>query len=185
MGRNNYYVIVDKGPFAHPLVKWLFEGCGFLKLEGDNSDEVLRRAGELAVQKKPVIVSLYGYGVDFGEEVRPRSGGIRIAHAARADIYPVHLWIEDGKRIMKSFRTQGKSYPFSVFHDTLYFATFCPPLRHAEWAGETLSYEDATKLALRVEEGFTRREEEIRAELRAGRWDGTSRRGGTDHQVLY
>jgi len=186
LGRNNWYVIVDKGPFAHPVVKWLFRGSGFLKLEGGNADEVIRQAGAIVASRQPLIVSLYGYGVDFGEKVRPRTGGIRIAHVAKADIYPVHLMIEEGKRIMKDFRNRkGEKFPFSVFHDTLYFATFCPPLRFADWSREEMSYEDYTRIAFTVEETFQEREKAITADIQAGRYDGLPRRGGADRQVLY
>jgi 1-acyl-sn-glycerol-3-phosphate acyltransferase len=186
IGRNNYYVIVDKGPFAHPLVSWLFNRSGFLKLEGSNADDVIARSAEVAAEGKPLIVSLFGYGVDFGEKVRPRTGGIRIAHAAGADIFPIHLMIEEGKRLMKAFRNhRGESFPFSVFHETLYFATFLPPLRHEDWAREGMSYDDYTAVAAGLEQQFLEQEAAITAELRAGRWDGVPRRGGADRQVLY
>ena len=186
LGRNNYYVIVDKGPFAHPLVNWLFNRSGFLKLDGSNADGVIGQAQQIAADRKPLIISLYGYGVDFGEKVRPRTGGIRIAHGAGADIYPVHLMIEEGKRIMKDFRNhRGESYPFSVFHDTLYFATICPPLRFEEWSRPQMSYEDYTKVAQQLEATFLANEARINAGLRAGTWDGVPRKGGTRKQIVY
>ena len=185
IGRNNWYVIVDKGPFAHPLVNWLFKNSGFLKLEGDNSDAVIQQAVDIAAAKKPLIVSLKGYGGDFGEVVRPRTGAIRIAHMAKADIYPVHLWIEDGKRIMKGFTFRGETYPFSVFHDTLYFATFCPPLRYEHYGKEAMTYKDYTTMAYAMEATFDEMEKKIRGELAAGRYDGVPRKGGTKTQILY
>jgi 1-acyl-sn-glycerol-3-phosphate acyltransferase len=185
IGRNNWYVIVDKGPFAHPLVNWLFKNSGFLKLEGDNSDEVIQQAVDIAARRLPLIVSLKGYGVDFGEVVRPRTGGIRIAHLARADIYPVHLMIEEGKRIMKGFKLSGENYPFTVFHDTLYFATFCTPLRYEEYARDSMTYDDYKSIALNMEATFDEMEKKIKAELAAGRYDGLPRKGGAKTQIHY
>jgi 1-acyl-sn-glycerol-3-phosphate acyltransferase len=186
IGRNNFYVIVDKGPFAHPLVNWLFKNSGFLKLEGDNGDEVIRKAADIAGARLPLIISLKGYGVDFGEEVRPRTGGIRIAHYAKADIHPVHLMIENGKRIMKGFKgAAGQNYPFTVFHDTFYFATFCAPLRYDEYARDTMTYEDYKAIAYKVEATFNDSEKKIQADLAAGRFDGLPRKGGAKTQIRY
>lgn len=185
IGVNNTYFIVDKGPFAHPLVKWLFEHCGFLKLEGDNSDDVIQKAVEIAASRRPLIVSLKGYGVDFGEKVRPRTGAIRIAHMAKADIYPVHLMIEEGKRIMKGFKVSGQNYPFTVFHDTLYFATFCAPLRYEHYARESMTYEDYKSIAYGMEATFDDMEKRINGEIAAGKFDGVRRKGGAQTQIRY
>jgi hypothetical protein len=186
IGRNNWYVIVDKGPFAHPLVNWLFKNSGFLKLEGDNGDEVVRKASEIVSGRLPLIVSLKGYGVDFGEQVRPRTGGIRIAHDAQADIYPVHLMIEEGKRIMKGFKgASGQNYPFTVFHDTLYFATFCVPLRYEEYSRDSMTYDDYKAIAYGIEATFDGMERRIHGELAAGRYADMPRRGGLRTQVRY
>ncbi len=186
IAQNNFYVIADKGPFAHPLVNWLFHNAGFLKLEGDNADDVIKRAGVIVEAKRPVIISLYGYGTDFGEKVRPRTGGIRIAHATKADIYPLHLMIEEGKLIMKSFRRRrGEHYPFSVFHETLYFMTFCPPMRFEDWAQDGMTYEDYTKVAYSVEEKFHALEKTITADIGTGRYEDAPRRGGATRQVIF
>jgi 1-acyl-sn-glycerol-3-phosphate acyltransferase len=186
IGSNNWYVIVDKGPFAHPLVNWLFLNSGFLKLEGDNGEEVIQKAAEIVANKLPLIISLKGYGVDFGEKVRPRTGGIRIAHNGKADIYPVHLMIEDGKRIMKGLKgVSGQNYPFTVFHDTLYFATFCPPLRYEDYARDSMTYDDYKAIAFGIEATFDEMERKIRADLAAGRYNGMPRKGGAKTQVHY
>ena len=186
IGRNNYYVIVAGGPFAHPLVKWLFSNAGFLKIEQDSGDEVIGKACQLVAARHPLIISLKGYGVDFGEEVRARTGGIRIAHAAKANIYPVHLMIEEGKRIMKGFKdASGTNYPFTVFHDTMYFATFLPPLRYEEYAKEEMSYEDYQQIAYSIESKFAAIQENIERALLEGRFAGVARRGGCRKQVYY
>jgi len=56
---------------------------------------------------------------------------------------------------MKAFRNhRGDSFPFSVFHETLYFATFLPPLRYEEWARDGMSYEDYGAVASDIEQRF-------------------------------
>jgi 1-acyl-sn-glycerol-3-phosphate acyltransferase len=186
IGRNNYYVIVADGPFAHPLVKWLFGNAGFMKLTKDNSDEVIGKACQLVAAMHPLIISLKGYGVDFGEEVRPRTGGIRIAHAAKANIYPIHLMIEEGKRIMKGFKdASGTNYPFTVFHDTLYFATFLAPLRYEEYAKNEMGYEDFRRIAYSIEADFNATQADIERSLEEGRYAGVARRGGCRAPVVY
>ena len=186
LGRNNFYVVVAGGPFAHPLVGWLFRNAGFLKLDEDNAEEVIQKAARLVQARNPLIISLKGYGVDFGEDVRPRTGGVRIAHYGKADICPVHLMIEEGKRILKGFKNAtGKNYPFTVFHDTLYFATFCEPLRYEDYAREGMRYEDYREIAYGIEATFIESQKRIECDLREGRYAGVPRRGGSRTQVVY
>ena len=185
LSKNNFYVVVAEGPFAHPLVGWLFRGTGFPMLRSDNSEEVIRESLRLMDTGAPLIYSLKGYGVDFGEDVRPRTGGIRIAHLAGADIYPVHLMIEQGKMLFKYYRDgKGGVYPYTIFWNTLYFATFCEPLRYADYSREVMRYEDYREIAFRLNDVFNRTQAGLEQELedngaryrRMRRWGGVGKR---------
>jgi 1-acyl-sn-glycerol-3-phosphate acyltransferase len=180
-----FCVVVASDPFASNTVQWLFGGAGFLKLDKDNGDRVIEEAAEVIREGKPLIISLKGMGTDFGEDVRPRTGGIRIARAAKADIYPVLLMIEDGKRIIRQFRKKGESYPYSVFHNTLYFARFLEPIRYEDYAREEFGYEECKAIAFNIDSLFTREEESIREDMRAriDHYSKIKRRGGSDIQV--
>jgi 1-acyl-sn-glycerol-3-phosphate acyltransferase len=187
LSRDNFYVVVAEGPFAHPLVRWLFRGTGFPMLRSDNSEEVIRESLRLMDTGAPLIYSLKGYGVDFGEDVRPRTGGIRIAHLAGADIYPVHLMIEQGKMIFKYYRDgKGGVYPYTIFWNTLYFATFCEPIRYEDYAREGMRFEDYREIAFRINDVFNRtqagREQEL--EDNGSRYRRMRRWGGVGKRVL-
>lgn len=185
LSRRNFYVVVADGPFASPLVRWLFRGAGFLKLGPENSEEVIGEAVRRTAAGTPLIYSLKGYGVDFGEDVRPRTGCIRIADAAGADIYPVHQMIEPGKMFFRYYKDRaGKSYPYTMFRDTLYFNTFLPPLRHADWSRPGMGYEDYRRIAYAIEDSFVKTRGEIEGDMavrpdhyrRMPRWGGSPRR---------
>jgi 1-acyl-sn-glycerol-3-phosphate acyltransferase len=184
ISKDHFYIVVAEGPFAHPLVKWLFSNSGFLKVDSENSDSVVDAAAGLIMTKHPLIMSLKGYGVDFGEKVRPRTGGIRMADAAKADIYPVHLMIEEGKMIFKAFTKGGTKYPFTVFHDTLYFATFCTPLLYKDYHRDGMSYEGYKEIAYSIETTFDTTQERLLGELKEGRYADLPRRGGSPSQLL-
>lgn len=187
LSRRNFYVVVADGPFASPLVRWLFGGAGFLKLGNDNSEQVVQDAARLAAEGNPLVYSLKGYGVDFGEDVRPRTGCIRIADLAGADIYPVHQMIEQGTMFFRYLRDRaGKSYPYTMFTNTLYFSTFLPPLRHEDWSRPGMSYEDYRRIAYGIEDSFVRTRESIERDLadRAPYWRAQKRRGGSPRRPL-
>jgi len=185
LASRNYYVVVADGPFANPLVRWLFAGAGFLKLGADNGDEVIAEAVRRVKDGSPLVYSLKGYGVDFGEDVRPRTGCVRIADAASADIYPVHQMIEKGTMYFRYFRDRaGKSYPYTMFRNTLYFNTFLPPLRHAAWSRPGMTYEDYRRIAYAIDDSFRAMQSGIERDMaarpqcyrRMRRWGGAPRR---------
>lgn len=186
LSRDNFYVVVAEGPFAHPLVRWLFRGTGFPMLRSDNSEEVIRESLRLMDTGAPLIYSLKGYGVDFGEDVRPRTGGVRIAHLAGADIYPVHLMIEKGKMIFKYYRRKGSVYPYTIFWNTLYFATFCQPILYADYAKEGMSYKDYREIAFHINDVFNQTQAKLERDLEenSARYRRMRRWGGVGKRVL-
>jgi len=188
LARNNFYVVVAEGPFAHPLVAWLFRGAGFIELQSDDSAKAIQHSCQIIQSGRPLIYSLKGFGVDYGEDVRPRTGSIRIAHYSGADIYPVHLMIEEGKRIFKYYRkSETESHKYTVFSDTLYFVTFCEPLRYSEYAKGDMEYEDYREIAYGIEETFVQQQRRIEKQLEEDReyYRGLKRRGGSKKRVFF
>ena len=187
ISRRNFYIVVAEGPFAHPLVSWIFHHSGFFQLTKGNSQKVIEETGRLVENGNPLIYSLKGYGVDFGEDVRPRTGGIRAAHLAQADICPIQLMLEnDEKRIFKYYnKSKTESYPYTVFHNTLYFVTFLPSLRYEDYAKENMTYEDYKKIAFSIEDSFTKSQDEIRQRMKADSefYKKIKRKGGSKKQV--
>jgi len=185
ISKRNFHVVVAEGPFSHPIVGWLFPRAGFPMLRADNSEQAIQEALRLMGSGAPLIYSLKGYGVDFGERVRPRTGGIRIAAMAGADLYPVHLMIEPGKMLFRWYRDRnGGVFPYTIFWNTLYFVTFCEPIRCEQYAGEGMGYEEHRGIASRIDGVFSETQSRLEAELtreasryrRMRRWGGASRR---------
>lgn len=188
ISKNNFYVVVYKDPFDHPIAGWLFRKVDFPKLDPGKSEQMIRESCRLIEANNPLIYSLKGYGVDFGEDVKPRTGGIRIAHRAEADIYPVHLMIEPDKMIFKYFKDRkGGVYPYTIFKDTLYFVTFYKPLRYADYAKENMMYEDFQEVAYGIETIFqdTRKRIEQELEEKADTYRNLKKKGGSDTQVFF
>jgi 1-acyl-sn-glycerol-3-phosphate acyltransferase len=129
------FFIIAEGPFVHPLVSRLFQGAGFVKLNYSSPRRAIQESVELVSSGKPLLCSMYGYGIDFGEDVPPETGAIRIAHQAKADIVPTLLMIEEGKRIFKWYRdSRGDLYPYTYFKDSLFFLSFAEPIRYEDYS---------------------------------------------------
>jgi 1-acyl-sn-glycerol-3-phosphate acyltransferase len=188
IAKNSFHVVVYQDPFNHPIAGWIFRNIGFPKLEPEKSDRMIEEACGIIESHRPLIYSLKGYGVDFGEDVKPRTGGIRIAHRARADIYPVHLMIEPGKMIFKYYKDRkGGVFPYTIFKDTLYFVTFCKPLRHEEYARAEMGYEEFQDIAYRIEGEFQSIQKRLERELekKQASYNGRRKRGGSDKKVCF
>jgi 1-acyl-sn-glycerol-3-phosphate acyltransferase len=187
VAKNNFYVVVYKDPFNHPIAGWLFRNIGFPKLESDNADQMIEESCRLIRENHAIVYSLKGYGVDFGQDVKPRTGGIRIAHCAQADIYPVHLMIEPNKLMFKYYTNRkGEVYPYTVFKDTLYFVSFCKPLRYTEYARTNMDYEAFREVSYAIESEFQETQKRIEQELPAHLdvyADGRRKRGGSAKKV--
>jgi 1-acyl-sn-glycerol-3-phosphate acyltransferase len=186
---NDFYVVVYKDPFKHPIAGWLFRNIGFPKLEPDKGDEMIEEACRLIRGNHPLVYSLKGYGVDFGQDVKPRTGGIRIAYGARADIYPVHLMIEPNKLIFKHYRNRnGEIYPYTIFKDTFYFVTFCKPLRYENYLRERMDYQAFRTIAYEIESEFQKVQAHLEGELANNpdlRDNADRKRGGSNKQVIF
>ncbi len=171
--KRNLYFIIAEGPFVHPIVGRIFKGAGFVKLNYDKPRQAIREAKELVESGKPMICSMYGYGVDFGEEVGPETGAIRIAHHAKADIVPLHVMIEEDKRTFKYYKdSKGDIYPYTIFSDTLYFLSFCKPIRYEDYAKDldTLSIKKRNavynKMAVEFDTLFKDMDKDLQKELK-------------------
>jgi 1-acyl-sn-glycerol-3-phosphate acyltransferase len=184
---SRFSVVMDEGAFNFPVIRRLFSAAGFIPLVKSDSG----RAVEAAVAKiragVPVVNSLTGGGSTIGDEERPRTGGIRIAHLAGASIHPVFTMVEENKKRHLSFKgTDGHAYPYTTFRDTLYFVRFLPPIPASEF-GPTETYESYQKVAQRLKELADREQQKYERLLaeRKAEFDGLRRRGGAAEKVLW
>jgi 1-acyl-sn-glycerol-3-phosphate acyltransferase len=127
--------IIAEGPYVHPIVGRLFDCAGFVKLNYSNPREAIHKAEQQVRDKIPMICSMYGYGSDFGEDVPPETGAIRMAHHAKADLLPIILMIDDDQRIFKWYRdSKGTLYPYTYLSDTYFFILITKPLLYEEYS---------------------------------------------------
>jgi 1-acyl-sn-glycerol-3-phosphate acyltransferase len=192
--KNNLYFIIAEGPFVHPLVGRLFQGAGFVKLNYCRPRQAIQEAVDLVSSGKTMLCSMYGYGIDFGEDVPPETGAIRIAHQAKADIVPTIPMIEEGKRIFKWYRdSKGNLYPYTYFKDSFFFLSFAEPIRYEVYAGKL----DTPSVKKKNAE-FTRMAQQIHAtvkgveaaqrkdlEERSEYYNSLKRRGGVDTRIVW
>jgi len=192
LAKNNLYFIIAEGPFVNPLVRRLFQGAGFVKLNYAKPRQAIQDAVELVSSGKPMVCSMYGYGVDFGEEVPPETGAIRIAHQAKADIVPTLLMIEEGKRIFKWYRdSHGDLYPYTYFKNSFYFICFTEPIRYEDYSKrlDTTSVKkknaEYTRLAEQFHTMFKSMEQAQLKDLeeRAEYYNSLKRSGGSDIRI--
>jgi 1-acyl-sn-glycerol-3-phosphate acyltransferase len=192
MAKRTLFFIIAEGPFVHPLVGRLFRGAGFVKLNYDRPRQAVQESVELVSNGKPMLCSMYGYGIDFGEDVPPETGAIRIAHQARADIVPALLMIEEGKRIFKWYRdSNGYLYPYTYIKDSLYFLRFTEPIRYEEYSRsfDTPSVKkknaEYARMAQQFHTLFKRMEAAQQKDLeeRPEYYNSLKRRGGLDRRI--
>jgi 1-acyl-sn-glycerol-3-phosphate acyltransferase len=188
------FFIIAEGPFVHPLVGRIFDGAGFVKLNYDRPRQAIQESVELVSSGKPMLCSMYGYGVDFGEDVPPETGAIRIAHKAQADIVPVLLMIEEGKRIFKWYRdSNGDLYPYTYFKDSFFFLSFTEPMRYEDYSKnlETSSVKKKNAEYARLSQNIHSLFKSMAAaqqkdlEERPEYYDRIKRRGGADMLIAW
>jgi 1-acyl-sn-glycerol-3-phosphate acyltransferase len=182
-----FSAVVDGGAFQFPVVGSILRAAGFIPLDKSDSAASLSRAVQAAAAGIPLIMSLTDGAYAVGGEGRPRTGGIRIAHQAGADLYPLFTMVENDMAIHRSFKGRGgHEHPYTTFRDAFYAISFLPPILAGTFsAAETYeSYraraEALKNLAARERERFTQKLRDEAASLQE-----TPRRGGCDHRVRY
>lgn len=189
LSAHRFGMVLDREAFTVPVVGRLLTGAGFVALDKRVSEDAVQRAVATVKGGTPLLVSLTEGHTAIGRPgfERPRSGGVRIAHLAGADIFPVFVMIEEGRRRMRSFRGKGGDREvFTTFRDTLYLVSFLPPIPASSFQPEeTLaSYravaENLQKQSDRERERLTR----MLADEHE-RYDGMRRRGGSGARVNW
>ncbi len=129
MSKRFFSVMMDPGAFTYPVIGLLFKGAKFIP--AGPGEEPIAAAIAQTRSGVPFMMSLKPGGYALGKHERPRSGAIRIAIGAKADLIPLWLQIEPGKRKITRFSgVDGESYEFSVFNNTRYFAKVLEPVTY-------------------------------------------------------
>ena len=182
-------MLMDEEAFRVPVIGRILAAAQFIPLDKRVSEEAVQRAVTTVKAGTPLMVSLTeGYtAIGVSGHERPRSGGVRIAHLAGADIFPVFAMIEDGKRVMRSFRGKGGGDEvFTTFNDTLYFLSFLPPIPASSFKPEE-SIATYRAVAEDLQRQSDREGQRITALLsdERERFAGIHRRGGSGTRVRW
>ena len=158
--------VMNDEAFGYPLIGKLLAGAGYIPLVKGKGNEAIERAAESVKRNIPLMYALKSRQPVSGGNPSPRTGGIRVAHAAKATIYPLCLMIEDRARIVKEFRGPDlKKRLYSKFSKTLYLVNFCKPISYEEYAGENMTYEDYQKVALSINNIFDEEKKRVSQRL--------------------
>jgi 1-acyl-sn-glycerol-3-phosphate acyltransferase len=186
LSARRFCVVMDEGAFHFPVIGQLFHMAGFIPLVKSSADEAIGRAVDTIREGVPLVMSLTEGDSTIGVESRPRTGGVRIACLAGADIYPVFTMVEPGRRRHLSFKGRnGTTYPYTTFRDTLYAVSFLPPI-HAASLPSGGSYEENRRVADRLQDLSDLEKERFERLLADERSRSPGRsRGGSDHRVTW
>lgn len=184
---SRFSVVMDEGAFNFPVIRRIFSRAGFVPLvKGESARAVDVAVGKI-VEGIPVVMSLTGGGSTMGNEERPRTGGVRIAHLAEAAIYPIFTMVEESKKRHLDFKgVDGRRYPYTTFRDTLYFVSFLPPIPASVFTSDETydSYQKVAQalkvLADKEQARFARLLVERKADF-----DRVRRRGGSSERILW
>ena len=188
INKRNIYTMVDANAYTIPFLGWLLRGAGFIKFVKGRGKKALERARKYIEARKPFLQTLRTGEAIVGEKSRPRIGGILLAHTARANLYPIFVMVEEGKRVLKYFRGLDlKKHPYSNFHQSLYFICFGKPIRYEEYARDEMTPRDFHDVANRISDWF-KHERQARLRQLAEQRDYFShlaRIGGPEYRLVF
>jgi len=146
-----FTVLMDGAAFTFPIVGRLLRRSGFVPLDKENSAVAIEECVTRVKAGLPLIVSLHDGGSALGERGRPRTGGIRVAHMAKAKLCPVFLKLDRSRVHYRSFKGKdGKVNAYTSFRRTPYFIEFMDPL-DISYLPEEPSREQFAEIAQRLD----------------------------------
>ena len=144
---NPFRIMMDRGAFTFPIIRHFLFGARFIPLDKETSSEAVNQCVEVVKQHEPLIISLHDGDSTIGSWGRPRTGGLRIAHASGATIIPVFLYVEPDRIRHLNFKgTNGLEYPYTTFRNTRFWIHFLPPFSLTDLPADA-TYEDFRKVA--------------------------------------
>ena len=188
MSRTITYTFIDAAAYTIPGLNLLLSGAGYIKFVKGMGPKAMERAVEYIEQKKPFLQTLRTGEAIFGEVSKPRTGGIRIAYRARANIYPLFLMMEGANKITKQFRGLDlKLHPYTYFDNILYFVKFLKPVPYEEYAKEKITHRDYQNIANRIGKLFEHEKQKTLAMLKDEHeyFSKLERTGGADYKILF
>jgi 1-acyl-sn-glycerol-3-phosphate acyltransferase len=188
MSETIIYTFIDAAAYSIPGLGLLLSGAGYIKFVKGKGPKAMERAIEYIEHHKPFLQTLRTGEAILGDVSKPRTGGIRIAYQARANIYPHFLMMAGGKKITKQFRGMDfKLHPLTCFDNILYFVKFLKPIPYEEYAKEKMTHRDYQNIANRIGELFEHEKQKTLTMLKDEDeyFSKLERTGGADYRILY
>jgi 1-acyl-sn-glycerol-3-phosphate acyltransferase len=187
VSKEPFAILMDRGAFTFPIIRHVLHGAGFIPLDKDDSKPCVAACIDTVNKGKPLVISLHEGDSTLGDWGKPRTGGIRIAKATGAKLYPIFLKVEDERIRHLSFKgVNGTEYPYTTFKNTFYFIEFLKPVDLSSLPSEP-SYEQLFEVAKTLDQkagDVEARYEAFLADNRE-RFAPLKRRGGTRFRVAW
>jgi 1-acyl-sn-glycerol-3-phosphate acyltransferase len=187
VSKEPFAILMDRGAFTFPIIRHILHGAGFIPLDKDDSKPCVAACIDTVNKGKPLLISLHEGDSTIGDWGKPRTGGIRIAHATGAKLFPIFLKVEDERIKHLSFKgVNGTEYPYTTFKNTFYFIEFLKPVDLSGLPPEP-SRDDFFEVAKALDEkaeAVEARYESFLADNRE-RFAPLKRRGGTRFRVAW
>jgi 1-acyl-sn-glycerol-3-phosphate acyltransferase len=187
VSREPFAIMMDKGAFNFPIIRHILKGAGFIPLDKADSKPAVEACGRALEEGRPLLISLHEGESTLGDWGKPRTGGIRMAHLAGAELYPIFLKVEDDRIRRLSFRgVNGTEYSYTTFRNTFYFIEFLEPVDLSSLPPEP-SYGDYFAVATALDAKAAVVEERYEAFLADNRerFAPLRRKGGSRFRVAW
>jgi 1-acyl-sn-glycerol-3-phosphate acyltransferase len=187
VSKEPFAILMDRGAFTFPIIRHILHGAGFIPLDKDDSKPCVAACIDTVNKGKPLLISLHEGDSTIGDWGKPRTGGIRIAQATGAKLYPIFLKVEDERIKQMSFKgVNGTEYRYTTFKNTFYFIEFLKPVDLS-----SLPSESGYDALFEVAKALDRKAEEVEARYETflsdnrERFAPLKRRGGTRFRVAW
>lgn len=190
LAKNNFYLPINKEAFDVPIVGYFLYKSGFLPVYiGKNKKiDIISPMVKKAKNGYPILNSARNEEFNKGVRGKLRTGGIVIADLAKADIIPIHIYIEKGKIYEYNvIKFNLKKAPATYFKNALVFVSFLKPIKWEEYHKENMTKDDYYKIIENIGEIFDKEDEKIERQLIENKsyYDLIERKGGPNIFVNY
>ncbi|NMC68069.1 MAG: NAD-dependent epimerase/dehydratase family protein [Spirochaetales bacterium] len=185
LAKNNFYLPIEHTAFDIPIVGYFLHNSGFLPVfkKKEKNSEIINKMVDKIKKGLPVLNSIRSGGIASGKPGRLRTGGAVIADLSKADIVPLHIYVEKD-RLVKNFliTLKLKKAPIVKFHNALVFVSFLKPLKWSDYHKDNMTKEDYYNIMEKVESLFKQQDELIERKLKEEKsyYDAVKRQGGSD-----
>ena len=185
LAKNNFYLPIEHTAFDVPIVGYFLHNSGFLPVfkKKEKNSEIINKMIAKIKKGLPVLNSIRSEVIASGNLGRLRTGGAVIADLSKADIIPLHIYVEKEKLVKNFLITlKLKKAPIVKFHNALVFVSFLKPLKWKDYHKDNMTKEDYYNIMEKVESIFLQQDEMIEKELKENKsyYDTIKREGGSD-----